>query len=143
MEEIPDGRWVQCYCKILKSGDAIFLPRTIPHTWKIVGTSNAQFIWTSFQRDLKICSKGLVNFQRSLQTFQPCGRYKSNLCRGCRALFLLSSLQEETIALVLICKTKIAKAFGQQQQEKYNNQRCIARIALGICPVFFLKKLLK
>jgi len=27
---------------ILKSGDTIFLPRNIPHTWKVVGTTNAK-----------------------------------------------------------------------------------------------------
>jgi len=38
---------------VLKSGDTIFLPRNIPHTWKVVGTSNAKVYLDIFPAGLE------------------------------------------------------------------------------------------
>ena len=64
---------------LLKSGDMIFLPKNIPHTWKVVGTSNASVY-------LDIYPAGLENMFEELNELPPgppdflivteiCGRY--------------------------------------------------------------------
>jgi quercetin dioxygenase-like cupin family protein len=38
---------------LLKAGDTIFLPRLIPHTWKVVGTANAKVYLDIFPAGLE------------------------------------------------------------------------------------------
>ena len=64
---------------LLRSGDVIFLPRNIPHTWKVVGSTNAEVY-------LDILPAGLENMFEELHKLPPgppdfprvaeiCGRY--------------------------------------------------------------------
>lgn len=64
---------------LLKAGDTIFLPRNIPHTWKVVGTNNAIV-------DLIIFPSGIENMFEELSQLpagppdfikvgEICGRY--------------------------------------------------------------------
>ena len=64
---------------LLKSGDTIFLPRGIPHTWKVIGINNAKV-------DLIISPSGIENMFEELNLLpagppdfakvgEICGRY--------------------------------------------------------------------
>ena len=65
---------------LLKSGDAIFLPRNIPHTWKVVGTSNAKVHLDIFPAGLENMFEELSQLPVATPDFQRvaaiCGRYK-------------------------------------------------------------------
>ncbi len=74
VEFTADGR-----TSLLKGGDTIFLPRGIPHTWKVVGTQNAKMY-------LDILPAGLEEMFEELsrlpvgppdmnQLTEICGRY--------------------------------------------------------------------
>ncbi|AYB35134.1 cupin domain-containing protein [Chryseolinea soli] len=64
---------------LLKSGDVIFLPRNIPHTWKVVGTSNAKVHLDIFPAGLENMFEELgklpVGPPNLLQVAAICGRY--------------------------------------------------------------------
>ncbi len=64
---------------ILKSGDTIFLPRNIPHTWKVVGTINAKVYLDIFPAGLENMFEELSRLPEGPPDFPKvtaiCGRY--------------------------------------------------------------------
>ena len=65
--------------KLLTSGDTIFLPRKIPHTWKVVGTVNAKVYLEVFPAGIENMFKELSQLPPSPPDFpqvvEICGRY--------------------------------------------------------------------
>ena len=64
---------------LLNGGDSIFLPRNIPHTWKVVGTNNATVDLTIFPSGLETMFEELNNLPAGppdfLKVGEICGRY--------------------------------------------------------------------
>ena len=64
---------------LLNGGDSIFLPRNIPHTWKVVGTNNATVDLTIFPSGLETMFEELNNLPAGppdfLKVSEICGRY--------------------------------------------------------------------
>ena len=64
---------------LLKAGDTIFLPRNIPHTWKVVGTNNATVDLIIFPSGLETMFEELNNLPAGPPDFakvgEICGRY--------------------------------------------------------------------
>lgn len=64
---------------LLKDGDSIFLPRQIPHTWKVVGSTNAKVYLEVFPagiegmfEELSLLPPGPPDFPKVVEI---CGRY--------------------------------------------------------------------
>ena len=68
--------------KLLKAGDTIFLPRNIPHTWKVIGTNNARVDLTIFPSGLETMFEELNELPAGPPDFtkvgEICGRYGIN-----------------------------------------------------------------
>ena len=64
---------------ILKSGDTIFLPRNIPHNWKVIGTSNAKVYLDIFPAGLENMFQELNKLPAGPPDFpkvaEICGRF--------------------------------------------------------------------
>ena len=64
---------------LIRGGDTIFLPRNIPHTWKVVGTSNATVYLTIFPAGLENMFEELNKLPAGPPDFpkvaEICGRY--------------------------------------------------------------------
>ena len=64
---------------LLKSGDTIFLPRKIAHTWKVVGTTNAKVYLDIFPAGLEFMFEELNKLPAGPPDFpivaEICGRY--------------------------------------------------------------------
>ena len=64
---------------LLNGGDSIFLPRNIPHTWKVVGTNNATVDLTIFPSGLETMFEELNNLPAGppdfLKVGEICERY--------------------------------------------------------------------
>jgi len=64
---------------VLKSGDTIFLPRNLPHTWKVVGTSNAKVYLDIFPAGLENMFEELSKLPAGppdfLKVAEICGRF--------------------------------------------------------------------
>ena len=64
---------------LLKSGDAIFLPRKIAHSWKVVGNSNAKVLLDVFPAGLEAMFEELNKLPAGPPDFpvvaEICGRY--------------------------------------------------------------------
>lgn len=66
---------------LLKDGDTIFLPRNIPHTWKVVGTKNAKVHLNIFPAGLENMFEELSKYTATgahdlSKVVEICGRYK-------------------------------------------------------------------
>ena len=64
---------------LLKKGDMIFLPRGIPHSWKVVGTTNAKTYLDIFSAGLENMFEELNQLPSGPPDFSKvaeiCGRY--------------------------------------------------------------------
>jgi len=64
---------------VLKGGDTIFLPRNIPHTWKVIGTSNAKVYLDVFPAGLENMFEELNKLPAGPPDFpkvaEICGRF--------------------------------------------------------------------
>ncbi len=64
---------------VLRSGDTIFLPKNIPHTWKVVGTSNAKAYLDIFPAGLETMFEELSKLPAGPPDFpkvaEICGRF--------------------------------------------------------------------
>jgi len=65
---------------ILNSGDLVFCPRGIPHSWKIIGTENAKVSLSIFPSGLEKMFEELSNLPKGKpdmgKVIEICGKYK-------------------------------------------------------------------